>query len=484
MKVLYCASECVPFIKTGGLADVAGSLPIALSKAGAEARVLLPNYRAIDASWKKRMEHVCAFSVPFGYASVPCAVERIVLSGVIYYLIGSEAYFDADDIYGDGAAEGERFAFFCKAVLEALPHIGFFPDVLHLNDWQTGLVPALLKTQYAGDPRYARVKTLFSIHNLRYQGLFDYTVLNARLGFDARYFTQEFLEYYGMLSFMKGGLVFSDRISTVSPRYAGEIQTPYYGEGLDGLLRARAGALSGILNGIDTEMFDPACDPFLSVAYSADDLAGKATLKTQLQAECGLADAPDVPIAAMIARLTPQKGLDLVERVLTDILRQRVQLVFLGSGDKHFVDMLNWAQWRYPGRVAFRAGLNESLAHRIYAGADLFLMPSQFEPCGLSQMIALRYGTLPVVRETGGLADSVLPYNCVTGEGDGFSFANYNAHELLFTLERAVRLYETEPEVWARLVQSGMRKDFGWAKSAGEYLALYSELAGKKRKKG
>ena len=478
MKVLYVTSECVPFIKTGGLADVAGSLPIELNRQGADVRVVLPKYRCIDWYWRERMTHVTDFPVLFGFGSLYCGVETLVDNGVTYYFIDNEEMFSVDAIYGDGMQEGYRFAFFCRAVAEMLRHMDFAPDVLHLNDWQTGLIAAMARTQYAGDARFGAMRIVFSIHNLRYQGIFDWPLMNARLGFDERLFTPDYLEFYGNLSCMKAGLVFADHINTVSPTYAREIRTAYFGERLDGLLRARGEAVSGILNGIDRTIYDPATDRFLGAHFSLDDMAGKATQKRYLQQEMHLSERPEVPVIAMISRLTPQKGLDLVERVLTDILRMDVQLVLLGDGDRRFVDLLNWAAWRYPGQVGTYIGLNEGLAHRIYAGSDMFLMPSQFEPCGLSQMIALRYGSVPVVRETGGLCDSVVPYNQYTDEGTGFSFANYNAHEMLFTLERAVRYYYEDRPMWARLVRRGMEQDFGWAPSARQYLALYRLLCG------
>lgn len=478
MKVLYVTSECVPFIKTGGLADVAGSLPAELNRLGADVRVVLPKYRCIDGYWLSRMAHVTDFSVLFGPRSMYCGVETVTDNGVTYYFVDNEEMFSVDAIYGDGVQEGYRFAFFCRAVAEMLRRLDFVPDVLHLNDWQAGLVAAMLRTQYAGDKRLAAMRVLFSIHNLRYQGVFDWHAMNARLGFDERLFTPDYLEFYGSLSCMKAGLVFADHINTVSPTYAREIRTPYYGERLDGLLRARGAALSGILNGIDRVVYDPATDRFLGAHYGLDDMAGKAEQKRLLQQELGLAARADVPLIAMISRLTPQKGLDLVERVLTDIMRMDVQLALLGDGDRRFIDLFNWAAWRYPGQVAAYIGLNEGLAHRVYAGSDMFLMPSQFEPCGLSQMIALRYGSVPVVRETGGLCDTVLPYNKYTDEGTGFSFANYNAHEMLFTLERAALYYREDRPMWARLVRRGMEADFGWDASARQYLALYGRLCG------
>ena len=473
MKILFAASECVPFIKTGGLADVVGSLPVELARMGEDVRVMLPKYRIIDDYWKSRMEHVCDFYLIFGWAHVFCGVERVVDNGVTYYFIDNEEYFSVDNIYGDGISEGYRFAFFCRAVLEALPRLEFYPDVLHCNDWQTGMIPALLKIQYFPDEHFRKIKTVFSVHNLKYQGLFAWKEMAGRLAIDARYYSPDYLEFYGCLSFMKGGLVFADRILTVSPSYAEEIRTPYYGDQLDGLLRARGDSLSGILNGIDTVVYDPATDRYLDTHYDAKDLSGKAVNKQELQQACGLDVRPEVPVIGMIARLTPQKGLDLIERVLDDVMQCDLQMVFLGKGDKRFVDMLNWANWRYPRRLHARIALDDGLAHRIYAGADMFLMPSQFEPCGLSQMISLRYGTVPIVRETGGLKDSIQPYNQFTDEGNGFSFANYNAHEMLDTIRRAVGYYYDDKPMWQRLVARGMACDFGWTRSAEQYRALY-----------
>ena len=475
MKVLFCASECVPFVKTGGLADVAGALPIALAEEGHDVRVILPKYRVIDNYWKSRMEHVCQFNVLFGWETVYCGIERVVDNGVTYYFVDNENYFGVTEIYGDGISEGLRFAFFCRAVLEALPKIDFFPDVLHLNDWQTGLIAALLKTQYTAKAEYARIRSVFSIHNLKYQGLFSWREIAGRLGLDERYFTYEYLEFYGCISCMKGGLVFADRLCTVSPTYAEEIKTPFFGENLDGLLRARENTLSGILNGLDYNIFNPSDDRFLTHHFDVDSLEGKLVCKRDLQRECGLEER-DVPLIGMIARLSQQKGLDLVERVLGDIMRNDVQMVFLGKGDRRFVDLLNWANWRYPKRVHARIELDEGLAHRVYAGADLFLMPSQFEPCGLSQMIALRYGCIPIVRETGGLRDTIVPYNVYTDEGNGFSFANYNAHEMLFTIERAVKYWNEDKPMWQRMMLRGMEERFDWKKPAKAYLALYEKM--------
>ena len=476
LKVLLCASEAMPFIKTGGLADVVGALPLALAKQGVDVRVILPKYRLIPETYRNSMEHVVDFTVLMGMEKVYCGIDTLKEKGVRYYFVDNLALFGGDQVYTGDRDEGYHFAFFCRAILEALPRIDFFPDVIHGNDWQCGLLPVLLRAQYAGDPRYDAVRTVYTIHNLKFQGLFDIPWLNTYLGLDNKYFTSEGLEFYGVLSCMKGGIIYSDRVTTVSPTYAREIQSAYYGEMLDGLMRSRKEALCGILNGIDTDSYDPENDRFLRVTYSADNRRGKAVLKAALQQECGLEQKPNTPLMGFIARLTAQKGLDLIERVLDDIMRQDIQIVFLGMGDRHFEDFIRSAEKKYPGRVAAKVEMNEALAHRVYAGSDLFLMPSQFEPCGLSQMIAMRYGSIPIVRETGGLKDSVEAFNVYTDEGNGFSFTNYNAHEMLYTIERAVGYYHNE-KLWDGLVRRAMGTDFSWNQSAKVYLQLYQELA-------
>ncbi len=475
MKVLLCASEAMPFIKTGGLADVVGALPVALKQEGLDVRVILPKYRLIPSAYVNSMEHVTDFTILMGSDRVYCGIDTMVENGVRYYFVDNLALFGGDQVYTGDQGEGYKFAFFCRAILECLPRIGWFPDVLHGNDWQCGLLSVLLRAQYAMDPRYARIRTVYTIHNLKFQGLFDFGWLNGYLGLDWSYFTSEKLEFFGLLSCMKGGIVYSDRVTTVSPTYAEEIKSAYYGERLDGLMKKRQDVLSGILNGIDTDAFDPEGDRFLRVTFSADNRRGKAILKADLQKECGLDERPEAALIGFIARLTAQKGLDLIECVLDDILRQDVQIVFLGKGDRHYEDFIRAAQWRYPGRVAARVEMNEALAHRVYAGTDMFLMPSQFEPCGLSQMIAMRYGSIPIVRETGGLKDSVQPFNVYTDEGNGFSFSNYNAHEMLYTIERAVGYFHDEA-LWDRLVKRAMATDFSWHKSALVYKKLYEEL--------
>lgn len=483
MKLLFASSEALPFIKTGGLADVAGTLPAALARAGVDARVILPNYRDIDPKWKAQMQHVADFYVTMGWRRQYCGLKSILHDGVLFYFVDNEFYFARDSVYGSGPEEGERFGFFCRAVLESLPQMGFYPDVLHCNDWQTGMIPTLLKLQYMHLPQYSAIRTLFTIHNLKFQGVFSFTQIDELFGLGMRYYTPEYLEFFGGISFMKGGLVFADRISTVSPSYASEIQSPYYGERLDGLLRLRAPQLTGILNGIDNDQWNPAADSCIAAPYSAQEPANKALCKAALQHECGLPEQEDVALVAIVSRLTEQKGLDLMERVLDDMLRLPIQLVVVGQGETHYQEMFTWAQWRYQGKVAARLEYSEALAHRAYAGADIFLMPSRFEPCGLSQLIALRYGAVPLVRETGGLRDTVQPYNKYTDEGTGFSFSNYNAHEMLFTLERTVKCF-ADRKLWARMMRRGMLEDFGWELSARRYLTLYDEMLGTAQRDG
>lgn len=477
MKILLAASECTPYVKTGGLADVVGTLPLALAKAGIDVRVIIPKYRDIPEHWKERMSSLLYFYVNLGWRRQYCGIDYIEHEGVICYFIDNEFYFGLDNVYGSGQQEGERFGFFCRAVLEALPHIGFQPDVIHCNDWQTGMLPALLKTQYVANDFYRDSKVLFTIHNLRYQGIFAWPLVEDLLGISDRYFSPEYLEYYGCASFMKGGLVFADHISTVSPTYAQEIQTPYYGERLDGLIRKRAGELSGILNGINGAEYDPRDDMWLPAHFSIDDMEGKAACKADLQRELSLEQRPEVPIIAVVSRLVDQKGIDLIECVLDDIMQRDVQLVILGSGDEHYQELFSWEAWRYTNRLAACIELNTPLSHRIFAAADMLLMPSQFEPCGLSQMICMRYGTIPIVRETGGLKDSVTPYNKYTGEGNGFSFANYNAHEMLYTIDRTLETFKNKG-AWATLMHSAMATDFSWDVSASHYIDLYRKLIG------
>ena len=480
MKVLFAASECVPFVKTGGLADVVGALPKRLRDLGVDVRVMLPMYSAIEPKWREKMEHVLFFYVNLGWRRQYVGVEKLVYDGITFYFIDNEQYFGRNYIYGYGADEGERFAYFCRAVLESLPLIDFVPDVIHCNDWQTGLIPPMLDIQYRELEQYKNVKTVFTIHNLKYQGLFQIDDIEEMVSLGELAYTADSLEFYGMCSFIKGGIVFADHITTVSPTYAQEIQTAYYGERLDGLLRARADSLTGILNGIDTVEYDPETDPSIAVNYTADTFEKKAGDKIALQRQLGLHENAEAPIIAMVTRLNSQKGLDLVERVLAEIMSTGAQMVVLGMGESKYEDLFNWAQWKYAGQLSATFQMNHELSHRIYAGADMYLMPSMFEPCGLSQLISLRYGTLPIVRETGGLRDTVLSYNEYTGEGNGFSFLNYNAHDMLHVIERAVSIYHEKKDVWNMLARRAMQGSYGWDESAKKYLALYEELTAPK----
>lgn len=478
MKILFTASECVPFVKTGGLADVVGALAPVLAQQGNDVRVMLPLYGAIPEKWTEKMTHVVDFEVELGWRKQYCGIEKLEQDGVTWYFVDNKYYFDRPYIYGLGGDEYERFGFFCRAALNALPMLDFQPDVIHAHDWQSGMVPALLKIQYAHLPFYAHIKTMYTIHNLQYQGIFGIREVQDVLGLGDSLWTNDKLECYGCANFMKAALVYADVITTVSPSYAEEIQTAYYGERLDGLLRARKHEVYGVLNGIDMADYNPATDPRIAATYSVDDMAGKAKCKADLQQKLGLEVNPDVPMIGMVGRLSNQKGLDLVDCIISDLLRQDVQLVVLGMGESRYVNLFSWAEGEYHGKMAARFTMDHALAHQIYAGCDMFLMPSQFEPCGLSQLIALRYGTLPIVRETGGLRDTVLSYNEYTGEGNGFSFFNYNAHDMLNTIERAMKYYAEEKDTWRMLQQRGMKGDYSWTNSAGKYLELYQGLVG------
>ena len=477
MKILFAASECVPFIKTGGLADVVGALSPVLAQKGADVRVMVPLYASIPEKWTSQMKSECEFEVELGWRRQYCGVKSLEYQGVTFYFIDNHFYFGRSYIYGLGGDEYERFGFFCRAVIDALPHLGFKPDVVHCHDWQTGMVPALLKIQYAHFPFYQDMKTVYTIHNLQYQGVFPIKAVQDTLGLGDSLFTSDKLECDGCANYMQAGLVYADELTTVSPSYSDEIQTAFYGERLDGLLRARKAQLSGILNGIDVDDYDPAKDPMIYANYDPYHLGGKEYCKQELQKELGLNVDPNAPIVGIISRLSNQKGLDLVECVIRELMDTGIQLVVLGMGEAKYTNLFSWAESEYPGRLAARFAMNHQLAHRIYAGADMFLMPSQFEPCGLSQMIALRYGTVPIVRETGGLRDTVLSYNKFTDEGNGFSFFNYNAHDMLHTVRRAVHYYRNNREVWYKLIVRGMTGDYSWYSSATKYMDMYERLA-------
>ena len=475
MQIVFASAECAPFVKTGGLGDVAGSLPSALVRAGAEVIVMVPKYATIKDEYKAQMEHFADFYVSLGWRNEYCGLEKLEHDGVTYMFIDNERYFARDYPYGF-FDDGERFAFFSKAITESLQHLpaGFECDILHCNDWQTALAPVFLREFYQGLPLYDRVKTVFSIHNVAFQGQFSDTVMEDILGVAHIPAAASQLRCDACsVNYMLGALRYADAITTVSPTYAGEIQTPEFGEGLDGVLRERSYALQGILNGIDVAGFDPATDKRIAANYTVEDRSGKAVCKAKLQEELGLEVRDDRPVMVMVTRLTRQKGMDLVMYALDRILAGGVQVAVLGTGDRDYEDGLRYFQDKYPGTMAARIEFDPALSQRMYAAADMFLMPSKFEPCGLSQIIAMRYGTLPIVRETGGLKDTVIPYNEFTGEGTGFSFSNFNGDEMGDAVFRAARLFWDNRDAWNQLVTQAMSQDFSWTRSADKYLDLY-----------
>lgn len=475
MQIVFASAECAPFVKTGGLGDVAGSLPAALVRAGAEVIVMVPKYATIKDEYKAQMEHFSDFYVSLGWRNEYCGLEKLEHDGVTYMFIDNERYFARDYPYGF-FDDGERFAFFSKAITESLQHLpaGFECDILHCNDWQTALAPVFLREFYQGLPLYDRVKTVFSIHNVAFQGQFSDTVMEDILGVAHIPAAASQLRCDACsINYMLGALRYADAITTVSPTYAGEIQTPEFGEGLDGVLRERSYALQGILNGIDVAGFDPATDKRIAANYTVEDRSGKAVCKAKLQEELGLEVRDDRPLMVMVTRLTRQKGMDLVMYALDRILAGGVQVAVLGTGDRDYEDGLRYFQDKYPGTMAARIEFDPALSQRMYAAADMFLMPSKFEPCGLSQIIAMRYGTLPIVRETGGLKDTVQPYNEFTGEGTGFSFSNFNGDEMGDAVFRAARLFWDNRDAWNQLVTQAMSQDFSWTRSADKYLDLY-----------
>ena len=475
MQIVFASAECAPFVKTGGLGDVAGSLPAALVRAGAEVIVMVPKYATIKDKYKAQMEHFSDFYVSLGWRNEYCGLEKLEHDGVTYMFIDNERYFARDYPYGF-FDDGERFAFFSKAITESLQHLpeGFECDILHCNDWQTALAPVFLREFYQGLPLYDRVKTVFSIHNVAFQGQFSDTVMEDILGVAHIPAAASQLRCDACsINYMLGALRYADAITTVSPTYANEIQTPEFGEGLDGVLRERSYALQGILNGIDVAGFDPATDKRIAANYTVEDRSGKAVCKAKLQEELGLEVRDDRPLMVMVTRLTRQKGMDLVMYALDRILSGGVQVAVLGTGDRDYEDGLRYFQDKYPGTMAARIEFDPALSQRMYAAADMFLMPSKFEPCGLSQIIAMRYGTLPIVRETGGLKDTVIPYNEFTGEGTGFSFSNFNGDEMGDAVFRAARLFWDNRDAWNQLVTQAMSQDFSWTRSADKYLDLY-----------
>ncbi|MCR1953110.1 glycogen synthase GlgA [Clostridium sp. DSM 100503] len=474
MNILIVASEAHPFIKTGGLGDVIGALPVALKELGADVRVLIPNYRDIKKEIKEDLKYIDNFTVNVGWRSQYCGILEYEHDGVKFYLLDNEYYFKRDGLYGY-YDDGEKFAFFDRAVLEFVKHIDWVPDILHCNDWQTGMVPVLLKLEYSKEEKFKNMKTVLSIHNLFFKGMFNPQVLPELFGYDYEAFNNGSLEHYGAVSFLKGGINYADKVSTVSKSYAEEIKTPEYGEQLDGLLRYRGSALQGIVNGIDYKEYNPEEDKYIYSTYSANDFENKKINKEDLQKELGLPVNKDVPMIGLVSRLTHQKGCDLIINILEELLKEDVQVVILGTGDYMYEESFKSFQSRHPKKVSSNIKFSNELAHKIYAASDMFLMPSLFEPCGLGQLIALRYGSVPIVRETGGLKDTVIPYNEYDETGNGFGFKNYRFDELLNTTKYALSIYKDKNK-WNSIVRQAMSADNSWEKSAKEYIELYNEV--------
>lgn len=474
LKILMATSEAGPFAKTGGLADVLGSLPSALLKQGADVRVIMPKYGSIQKKLLDSIIYKRYIYIDLGWRHLYCGIEQAEYNGVTYYFIDNESNFKRSNLYGYND-DCERYAFFCKAVLEVIPHLDFIPDIIHCHDWQTGMVPVLLEAKYRHLELYHNISTVFTIHNLRYQGIYGIDDMREWFGLDYSYFTNDKLEFHNAGSFMKGGLVYSNILTTVSETYAQEIKNSFYGEQLDGLLNARSKDLFGIVNGIDYEEFNSAKDKLIYQKYTKSNLAGKTANKLALQKDLNLTEGEDIPMMGLISRLVDQKGLDLIACVLDEILNEEVQFVVLGTGDEKYETLFKEAMRKYPGKVSANIRFDNELAHKIYAASDFFLMPSLFEPCGLGQLISLKYGTLPICRETGGLKDTVLSYNEETGEGNGFTFINYNAHDMLYTVKRALSIYKRKT-IRNKLKKVAMSYDFSWQSSAVKYMELYHRL--------
>ena len=477
MKVLYAASEAVPFCKTGGLADVAGSLPPALAAQGVETAVILPLYRRVKERFADRLTFLCYDYVDLAWRHAYCGLFSLKKDGVTWYFLDNEQYFGRPELYGC-ADDGERFGFFSRAVVKMLDHLDFWPDVIHCNDWQTALIPIYLKDDGVREERYRSVRTVLTIHNIEYQGRYDPYCLGGLFGLDRGWVDDGTLLLDGDLNLLKGAILTADAVNAVSPTYAQELKNPYFAHRMEGILTQCGYKLSGVLNGIDMKLYDPAADPRIAANYTAENISGKAADKAALQKALGLRPEPETPIIAMVSRLVTHKGLDLIREVMGDIMELPVQFVLLGSGDAAYEDFFRHAAERWPERMAIRLGYDEALSMAIYAGADLFLMPSRSEPCGLSQMIAMRYGTVPIVRETGGLKDTVQPYEAWRDAGTGFTFANYSSADMLHVIREAVYLYKDYPDAFARLRRRAMERDFSWKRSAGDYLKIYAAVTG------
>lgn len=474
LKVLFVTSEAVPFAKTGGLADVAGSLPKALKKLGVDIRVVLPKYKHISQKYNSRLKSIGNGDVEFLHSKESFEVFYMEESGVTFYFIEYNNYYDRDGYYGY-PDDGARFTFFCKAAYEMLPIVGFKPDIIHSNDWQTGAMPLLHKAYFSYRAFYKNIKSVFTIHNMKYQGVFPKEIMNSLLNISWSHFTHDKVEYHDQVNYLKSAIVYSDAITTVSPSYSKEIQHDFFAETLGGTIRSRSENIYGILNGIDYDEYNPEQDDKIFATFSTNDLDGKYVNKKMLQESLNLPVKPGTPVIGMITRLVDHKGIDLVETMFDEILQMDVQMVILGAGEYRYEEMIKHFATKYPHKLSCHVMYNAVLAQRIYAGCDMFLMPSLFEPCGLSQIISLRYGTIPIVRETGGLKDTVIPYNQYTDQGLGFTFTNYNAHEMLDAVKRALDTYHHR-EVWRRMILRGMNQDNSWQHSAKEYKKLYNNL--------
>ncbi|SFH70112.1 glycogen synthase GlgA [Pisciglobus halotolerans] len=476
MKILFAAAECAPFFKTGGLGDVAGALPKELKRQGADIRVVLPYHiQQMPEVYKEQLEDVAQFEVKVGWRKQFCGIKKLVKDAVTYYFIDNLYYFDRPGLYGFDD-DGERFAFFSQAIIEMLERIDFIPDVLHVNDYHTAIIPVLLKDKYQWIQAYQSIKTVLTIHNLQFQGIYDQIVLSDLFDIGYNAFHEHGLEYYGNVNFLKGGIFYADLVTTVSPTYAQEIQTPAFGLGLEGVLRENSWKLKGILNGIDYDMLNPETDEWIAAHFSVDHLEGKKANKKALQERVGLPVREDVPLMAMVSRLTEQKGCHLLEEKMNELMQRDIQVLILGTGEAQFEHSFNFFNSVYPEKFKAIIDFDIELAQQIYAGSDLYIMPSAFEPCGLSQLNSLRYGTLPIVHETGGLKDTVQPYNEFTGEGTGFSFYDFNGQVMLETIDRALSVYYDQSKDWTTLVKTAMRQDFSWEKSTREYLDSYEQI--------
>ncbi len=478
-KILFAASECVPFVKTGGLADVVGALPKEFDKNEWDIRVVIPNYKCIPDKFRNEFEYVTHFYMGTGplVPSAHVGIMRYKYQGITYYFIDNLDYFGGDKPYSDTRADVEKFVFFSKAVLSILPVIDFQPDVIHCHDWQTGLIPVYLKNEFAANPFFWNIKAMMTIHNLRFQGIWDIDTMMGLSGLPGYLFSDDKLEFHGDANMLKGGIVYADYVTTVSKTYAEEIQTDYYGEGLNGLLTAKNQSLFGIVNGIDYTLFDPQTDEGIYAKYNVDTFTeGKAANKAALQKELGLEVNPDKYVIGLISRLTDQKGLDLVQIAMDRIIDDNTQLVVIGTGEPRYEDMFRFYARRYPDKVSANILYSDELAHKLYAAADSFLVPSLFEPCGLTQIISFHYGTVPIVRETGGLKDTVIPLNEFENTGDGFSFANYNTEELINTINYSKQIFFEQPDLWKAMVRRGMEKDLSWAVSKKRYEELFNAL--------